>query len=49
VSHLQAFLDPVDLERWWRDAPDVFFARLHGLSGRKRRHFTSRLDATGAA
>jgi hypothetical protein len=49
VSHLQAFLDPVDLERWWTDAPDVFFARLHALSGPQRRHFTNRLDATGAA
>jgi hypothetical protein len=49
VSHLQAFLDPVDLERWWRDAPDVFFARLHTLPGPQRLHLTLRLDSEGAA
>jgi hypothetical protein len=49
VSHLQAFLDPVDLERWWRDAPDVFFARLHALPSPHRHHLASRLDAKGAA
>jgi hypothetical protein len=38
VRHLQAFLDPVDLGRAWRDAPDVFFARWVALSPGRRDH-----------
>jgi hypothetical protein len=38
VRHLQAFLDPVDLGRAWRDAPDVFFARWVALSPERREH-----------
>ena len=38
VRHLQAFLDPVDLGRAWRDAPDVFFARWVGLPPARRDH-----------
>ena len=32
VRHIQAALEPGDLARLWRDAPDVFFARLPALS-----------------
>jgi hypothetical protein len=38
VRHLQAFLDPVDLGRAWRDAPDVFFARWVALPPERREH-----------
>jgi hypothetical protein len=44
VSHLRAFIDPVHLERWWHDAPDVFFGRLHTLSPAQRRYFASWLE-----
>jgi hypothetical protein len=43
VRHLQAFLDPADLGRAWRDAPDVFFARWLALSPERRAHAACRL------
>jgi len=39
ARHVQAFLDPVHLERLWRHAPDVFFRRLGGLDARRREYF----------
>jgi hypothetical protein len=49
VLHLQAFLDPLDLGRWWRDAPDVFFGRLHTLSPERVGQFAAWLESTDAA
>jgi hypothetical protein len=45
ACHLRAFVDPVHLERAWRDAPDVFFARLPALSPTRRAYFASWLEA----
>jgi hypothetical protein len=39
VHHLCAHVDAAHLERLWRHAPDVFFARLPGLSGARRDYF----------
>ncbi len=44
VGHLQAFVDPLHLARWWSDAPDVFFGRLHALSPAHREYFASWVD-----
>jgi hypothetical protein len=44
VGHLRAFVDPLHLERWWFDAPDVFFGRLQGLSDARRDYFASWLE-----
>jgi hypothetical protein len=44
VAHLQAFVDPLHLGRWWRDAPDVFFSRLPELSREKSAYFARWLD-----
>jgi hypothetical protein len=38
-AHLQAFVDPIDLEGSWRNAPDLFFGRLPGLSAAHRAYF----------
>lgn len=45
ARHLRAFVDPVHLGRAWRDAPDVFFARLPGLSPAQRAYFARWLEA----
>ncbi len=44
VAHLRAFVDPLHLGRWWRDAPDVFFGRLHELSPARRRYLARWLE-----
>jgi hypothetical protein len=45
VAHLQAFVDPLHLARWWQGAPDVFFSRLPELSSAKRAYFARWLEA----
>jgi hypothetical protein len=49
VRHLQAFLDPQDSELAWRAAPDLFFARLPGLSAARRACLAARLEDRDAA
>jgi hypothetical protein len=44
VAHVRASLDPLHLGRWWRDAPDVFFGRLHELTPARRRYVASWLE-----
>ena len=44
VGHVRAFIDPLHLGRWWRDAPDVFFGRLHELSPAQRRYLARWLE-----
>ena len=44
VGKVRAFADPLHLGRWWRDAPDVFFGRLHGLSPARRHYFARWLE-----
>jgi hypothetical protein len=44
-SHLQAFVDPVDLDGNWHNAKDVFFARLPGLSASHRAYFGAWTEA----
>ena len=39
VHHLQAFVDPLHLGRWWQNAPDVFYARLPEISPERRAYF----------
>lgn len=45
VKHLIAFLDPIDLDQLYWDAPDLFFARYASLRAPQRRYFVARLDA----
>jgi hypothetical protein len=49
VRHLQAFLDPVDAGLAWAHAPDLFFARLPGLSAARRAYLERWLGAHGDA
>jgi hypothetical protein len=44
VAHIRAFIDPLHLGRWWHDAPDVFFGRLHELSPARRHYFARWLE-----
>ncbi len=45
ARHLLAFVDPVHLGRCWRDAPDVFFARLPALPAAHSAYFARWLEA----
>jgi hypothetical protein len=45
VRHLRATVDPVHLGRLWCHAPDVFFARLPGLSPARRACVAAWLEA----
>ncbi len=49
VRHVQAFFDPADAELAWRAAPDLFFARLAGLSAARRAELAARLADPPAA
>ncbi len=44
-GHLQAFVDPIDLEGNWHNAKDVFFSRLPGLPAAHRAYFGAWVEA----
>ena len=49
AKHLRAGADPLHLERAWRDAPDVFFARLPSLDDALRAYFAGWLKSRARA
>jgi hypothetical protein len=49
VCHHRAFLDPAPHADTLRHAPDVFFARVRGLSTAQRSHLTAWLEREGTA
>jgi len=44
-AHLLAFVDPIDLDASFRNAPDVFFARLPSLCASRRSYFGAWVEA----